>query len=154
MQLKLKIEILTLILSIIAIVVSIVVGVIQHSREKKINNTNLESIYLNDIYKEYLINYIPTSRRFININPTGEVSGAEKLIEVLQDIRRDSVYYLYNDEQFYVELTLQCQKLEDYLTLESAKIFQGEQHIEFYKVIQEELKRIYEIISKKYVGKK
>lgn len=149
-----KIEILTLILSIIAIVISIVVGVIQHSREKKINNTNLESIYLNDIYKEYLLNYIPTSRRFINVNPSGKITGAEKLIEVLQNIRRDSVYYLYNDEQFYEELTSQCQKLEDYLTLESAKIFQGEQQVEFYRVIQEELKEIYGIISKKYIGKK
>lgn len=147
-------DIFTLVLSTIAIVISIIVSVIQHLREKKINSTNLESIYLNDIYKEYLIKQIPTARKIININPSGEISGTNVLIDVLQNLMSDSVYYLYNDEGFYKILIPQCQKLEDYLTLKSDKKILGEEQLEFYNTIQTDLKKIYEIINNRYIGKK
>jgi hypothetical protein len=147
-------EIAALIISIVAVIISIAVGYIQHKREYNINQTNLEAVYFNDIYKEYLIKRIPIARRYIRFDKNGVLKDTNKIIKELNNIRQDSIYYLYNDEKFYNELKKKCQDLEDYLVRNSTNYLLGEEQTEFHNKLQNELKAIYRIINDKFLGKK
>jgi hypothetical protein len=147
-------EIAALIVSIVAVIIALAVGYIQHKREYDINQTNLEAVYFNDIYKEYLIKRIPIARRYIRFDKNGVLKDTNKIRNELNNIRQDSIYYLYNDENFYNELKKKCQDLEDYLVRNSTNSLLGEEQTEFHNKLQNELKDIYRIINDKFLGKK
>ncbi|MGE7753236.1 hypothetical protein [Lysinibacillus fusiformis] len=147
-------EIAALIVSIIAAIIALVVAYIQHIREHSINQTNLEAVYFNEIYKEYLIKRIPSSRKYIHIDMYGVLKDTDKIRNELNNIRQDSLYYLYNDEVFYKELKNKCQNLEDYLISCSANPLVGEEQTDFHNKLQSDLKEIYRIINNKFLGKK
>lgn len=147
-------EIAALIVSIVAAIIALAVAFIQHKREHRINQTNLESVYFNEIYKEYLIKRIPNSRKYIHIDMNGVLKDTDKIRDELNNIRQDSLYYLYNDETFYNELKKKCQNLEDYLVRSSANPLLGEDQTEFHGKLQSELKEIYRTINNKFLGKK
>ncbi|KOP31160.1 hypothetical protein ADM98_01760 [Exiguobacterium sp. BMC-KP] len=140
--------------AIISAAISMYVGIIQHIREKKINQTNLESIYFNDIYKEFLIKKIPEARKYIHVKNDGSVIGIEKMIEELNTIRQDSLYYHYNDSKFFEKLKSDLQDLEDYLINKSNKKLSSEEHSEFYENVKIKLMKIYKTINNKFLGTK
>lgn len=147
-------EIAALIVSIVATIIALAVAYIQHKREHSINQTNLEAVYFNEIYKEYLIKRIPTARKYIYIDKNGILKDTDKIRDELNNIRQDSLYYFYNDEDFYKELKKKCQNLEDYLVESLTNPLVGEEQTEFYSKLQSELKAIYRIINNKFLGKK
>lgn len=147
-------EIAALIVSIVAAIIALAVAYIQHKREFSINQTNLEAVYFNEIYKEYLIKRIPNARKYIHIDMNGVLKDTDKIRDELNNIRQDSLYYFYNDEKFYNKLKLKCQSFEDYLIRSSSTPLVGEEQTEFLNNLQSELKDIYKIINDKFLGKK
>lgn len=143
-----------LVVSIIAVIVALGVAVIQHQREIKINQTNLESIYFNEIYMKYLITKIPNARKYIYIDRDGNLRDTEKIIDELNNMRQDSLYYYYNDVGFYDKLKKTCQDLEDYLINTSTTPLTGEDQTEFFNKLKTKLQDIYLVINNKFLGKK
>ena len=142
------------ILSILAITVSIAVVFIEWIKDSRLNRVNLESEYFRDIYKEHLIYGIPKARGYIKFDVEDRLTGIDNMINELQKIRQDSLYFQYNNKDFYCELKVALQALEDYLVNSGGKVFSGEDQSEFYNNLKEGINKIYRIVSKGYLGKK
>ncbi|OMD87939.1 MULTISPECIES: hypothetical protein [Paenibacillus] len=147
-------DLAALIVSIAAAVIALAVAFIQRRTDHKLNQTNLESVYFNEIYKEYLIKRLPNARKYIYIDTSGMLKDTDKIRDELNNIRQDSLYYFYNDNIFYKKLKTKCQSLEDYLVTSLSNPLVGEEQTEFYNKLQSELKELYRIINNKFLGKK
>lgn len=141
-----------LILSVIAIVVSIGCVIFEYFWTCKINIVNMDSEYVKQIYDEYLIYQIPRARRKIH-HGENEIEGIDEITHILNDIRRDSIFYKYTDNDFYKELCEVLHKTEDYAVKKSGKMTDDE-YVEFTKDLNGQIEDIYRIIHTKYIGKK
>lgn len=141
------------VLSVIAIIVSIIVAIKENRLQTDLNRINLESEYFNDIYKEHLIYKIPKARGYITFDASGKLIGTDKLIEELQQLRQDSLYFHYNKRDFYNKLKEEIQTLEDYLVKSADKQFVGEDYENIFRYITECINVIYKTISDGYLGK-
>ncbi len=142
------------ILSVIALVISIAVAITEYIKDIKINRMNLESEYFKDIYKKHLIYEIPTARGYIKFDSDNRLIDVDKMIDELQALRQDSLYFQYNNLRFYNDLKEKIQELEDYLISCAEKQFIGEEQTQLYNKIQNSINSIYSVISEGYLGKK
>lgn len=141
-----------LILSVLAILISIGSVMFEYFWNQKINKTNLEADFFRDIYGEFLMKTIPEARNVIHYN-NQIVSQTDDLITVLNDIRRSSLFFKYNDKKYYQTLCQKLQLLEDKLVQKTGKMTDDD-YAEFIQEINADIEDIYNIIMKKYVGKK
>lgn len=130
------------------------VAVIEFIKDSKMNQINLESEYFKDIYKDHLVYKIPTARKYIKFSMDNELEGTDKLIEELQQIRQESLYFQYNNAQFYDKLKGVLQNLEDYLVNNAGKKFVGEEQTQVYNYIKNAIDEIYKIISDGFLGRR
>ena len=82
---------LELVLSLIAIIISVCCVVFEYFGSKRINKISLEADLYRDLYRDYLLKRIPEARNVIHYN-NNIVSDTNDLIDVLNDIRRDSIF--------------------------------------------------------------
>lgn len=143
---------LELVLSVLAIIISILSVLFEYFWNQKINRTNLEADFFKDIYGEYLMRKIPEARNVIHYN-NQIVSDTEDLINVLNDIRQASLFFKYKDKDYYKTLCEKLQGLEDKLVKKSGKM-SDDDYAEFIREINQDIEGIYDIIMKKYIGKK
>jgi len=146
-------EVAALVISIIALLVSIVVACIEYFRDFKIAKIGLEFEFYREIYKEHLIYKIPEARNVMWIDEKRYLRDSDKLIEELNRIRRDSLYFMYNNRPFYEELKTQLQKLEDYIIKAGEKELAIDEQATFLNTVQDSLDGIYRVISNAYCGK-
>lgn len=144
---------LELVLSIFAIIISIISVVFEYFWNQKINKTNLEADFFKDIYGDFLMHEIPKARNVIHYN-NQKVSDTDDLIEVLNEIRRSSLFYQYQDHKFYIELCKQLQELENELVSKTDEVLSNNEYSEFIQKINSDIETIYSIIMNKYIGKK
>lgn len=145
-------DLAAIIISVIALIASIIVAVVQYKSNIRINHINLEAIYFNDIYKDYLIKKLPKSRSLLHIDSGGKLLYINDLVIDLQQMRKDSLYYLYKDKAYYTELKKSLQKLEDFLVEQSANTIPHEEYANFHYKIEEDLREIYSLITNKFLG--
>ena len=146
-------EVAALIISILALVLSIVVVIVETVREFKITRIGIEFEFYKEIYKEHLIRKIPEARRVMRFDELHHLRDAQMLIDELNAIRRDSLYFLYNNNKFYTQLKTKLQSLEDYLIETQSKELVADEQTIFWNKVQKDLNGIYETISKAYRGK-
>lgn len=144
---------LELILSILALVISIGSVGFEYFYNQKINRTNLEADFFKDIYGDFLMHKIPKARTVIHYN-NQIISDTDDLIEALNDIRRSSLFYNYQDPKFYKALSKHLQNLEDELVSKTGEILDNNEYLEFIQEINSDIETIYGIIMNKYIGKK
>lgn len=145
-------ELAAFIVSIAAILISVLVAILQGTHDSKINRITLESLYHQEIYKDYLINQIPIARRYLSFGSDGTLRDVDKLCSVLQRMVYDSLYFLYSDRAFYTTLQEKCLELEDYLiTLSQQPLSQPNQEC-VEDEIQSRIKEIYDHIGHKYIN--
>ena len=144
-------DIAALVISIVAIVVSVVIFIIELFTNKRINDINLISSFMNTIYEKHLISNIPNARKMICFSDN-KLSGISNLQHVLNQIRQDSLYFKYSDEQFFNELKKECQELEDYIVENEGKKFEYYEQPNVNKKIEKSIESIYAIINKKYTS--
>lgn len=143
---------LELVLSVLAIIISIGSVIFEYFWNQKINRTNLEADFFKDIYGEYLMKKIPEARNVIHYN-NQIVSDTEDLINILNDIRQSSLFYKYKDKEYYKLLCEKLQGLEDKLVQKTGKMLDDD-YAEFIQEINADIEGIYDVIMKKYIGKK
>lgn len=144
---------LELVLSILAIVISVITAIAEYMWNKSINTTNLEAEFYKDIYFEYLMKKIPQARQEIRYN-NKKIEDIDKFVNVLNDMRRDSLFFRYKDKMFYDVLKKQLQDLEDYVTRESCDELDADEFVTFSNKMSEQIEQIYGSIMKKYRGLK
>lgn len=142
---------LELILSILAILISICTAVGEFIWNKSINTTNLEAEFYKEIYFEYLMKKIPKARQEMRYNDDG-IKDIETLLDTLNTMRQDSLFFKYKDKNFYNGLKEKLQDLEDFLVLNSNKKIDFDDYIVVNNEINKRIEDIYEFIMKKYKG--
>ena len=140
-------------ISFFAILVSVGTVIYQMINDRKLNAINLEAEYFKEIYGKYLLYEIPNARKRLQfINKT--LSGQKNLMGILNEIRHDSIYFLYTDKKFYENIKFLTQDLEDYLANCANISFSLENQEVVFNEIQEKLENIYDTLIKKYHGRK
>ena len=146
-------DVAALVISVLALIFSGVVLIVETIREYKITRMSMEFEFYMEIYKEHLIKKIPEARRVMRFDESHYLKDAQALIDELNAIRRDSLYFMYNNKNFYTQLKTKLQNLEDYLIVTEAKELLADEQTAFWNEVQKGLNGIYETISKAYRGK-
>lgn len=138
------------VISICAAVVALLSAIDAHRQNYKINRINLQSGYLDQIYKEHLIYRIPESRKYIEFLHD-RLSGTDQLVDELNSIRRDSLYFYFNNKKFFDKLKKKLQWLENYLMEREGKFYTPNEQKHIYITIQKRLEDIYACINDLYL---
>ena len=144
-------EIAALIISIISIVASVIMTIWQIIITKHVNRINLNKNEFDLIFNDYLIKEIPQARKFLKFDEKNKITGINHIIETLHNMRKDSLYYNYNDKKFYDELEKKILELEDYLTNNSNTEYEGSRQTNILNHIDELIENIYSIINNKKI---
>ena len=83
-----------LVLSIIAIVISVIAMCSEFFGSQRISRINLEAHFFEEIYNDYLLDKLPSARNKVTYN-NNIVTGTEELVDVLNEIRRKSIFFKY-----------------------------------------------------------
>lgn len=141
-----------LVLSIIAIIISLVAIAFEFFGNQRINRVNLRSTYYEEIYNGFLVTKIPEARNKLIYN-NNRISNTDELIDVLNDMRRKSLFFKYQDEKFYKKICDLLQNLEDKLVTDGDKSLDSDEYCSFTKAVKESIDKIYKTIFDRYTGK-
>lgn len=75
------------------------------------------------------------------------------MIDVLNDMRRKSLFFKYKEEKFYNTLCKKMQDLENELVKKSDLELDSDDYCKFVEYIKKALEEIYDIILCKHTGK-
>lgn len=140
------------ILALIAIVISVISALNQWRHDSKINKINLEADYFKELYMNHLLHLLPKKRAHMRFN--GEkLTDIDPMIDELNSIRMDSLYFLYTDSNFYAKLKNGLRDFEDFLITTSEQPISLDNQPIIWSEVQGKLEDIYDILSDKYYGK-
>ena len=139
-------DIIEIISAVLALIFSIISFFIALNASKKDSINSLQSRYYEKIFDDYLINKLPKARELITFN-NGEMIGAEDLIDELDAMKSSSLYFKYNNAEFYDQLTSAIDNTTKYISesCNSNPIDQDRQS-EIIKKTKELITDIYQII--------
>lgn len=140
------------VISLGAAAIAIISAIVVYRQTERINRINLQSAFFDEIYKEHLIRKIPEARRYIGF-VNGRLIGTDKLVDELNDIRKDSLYFYYNNKIFFQKLKDIMQELENFLIVREGRIVEVDEQVEIVEKIQNDIERIYACINEFYLGK-
>lgn len=143
-------ELAALIVSIISLIGTIGIAIVQYFQNRRISQCSLEEEFFSEIYKDHLVNKLPEARKRMWVDKNKKLNDDTDLIDELNKIRQDSLYFMYNNEQFYNKLKAALQELEDFLINSEEK---SVEESSFFKEVQEKISTIYKIISDAKFGK-
>ena len=146
-------EIIALIISILSLIASITIALFQFFQNRKNNRLSIEAEYFDEIFKEFLLKDLPKNRKIITFGIDYKLKNTSELIESLNNLRHDTLYFQYTDKEFYKQLKDALSDLEDYIIDSQNKEMIGEEQVEFYVTMQERIQIIYKILSLKHFGK-
>lgn len=135
------------IISCVALIISFITPIFNYFMNRRVNDITLESQHLKDIYVEFLTQRIPEARRDIIYTDT-YFQGSYPLQKVLLELLKALSFYKYIDNDFYMDVKIAIQKLEDYIVLNESEIFRNSEIPR--KEIEKDLSDIYNIINTKY----
>ncbi|MDG4984413.1 hypothetical protein OGZ51_09685 [Lactococcus lactis] len=151
MTLDNKLSVAAIIISILAILGSFFTVFWQGRQSANRQKIDLESIFYKDIYWDYLVKKLPESRNFVQHNTVeNRITGTDNIIDELNNIRRDSLFFKFTNENFYEEICEKLQNLEDKYVKADKMIL--EKYDEFNLEVDEMLTEIYDMITSKYTG--
>lgn len=137
-------------LSVAAIIVSILSPLFEYWWNNRLNRVNTATQYFEKIYGKYLFEDLPLAREYIHYDGN-KVTGTDKMIDVLRNMRVKSKYYEYVDAKFYKEFKGELQSLEDSLVMINDNV-SDRAYQEFYNKLDNNISRIYSMTSKKIFG--
>lgn len=135
------------IISCFALIVSFITPIFNYIMNRRVNGIVLESQHLKDIYVEFLTQKIPDARRYIIYTDTC-FQGSYPLQKALIELMKALSFYQYIDEDFYIDIKIAIQKLEDYIVVNESETFKNSEIPK--KEIEKNLSEIYNIINTKY----
>lgn len=141
-------EYVSITLSCIAIVVSVLAIFYQI----KLNNTNLQSIYFEEIFGEYLKFKIPKVMKKLQFNENGKLHyGYREINKVFMAMVRECGYFKYAKNDFYYDLIEKTKALDEYLVdIAGKRITSKEQQKEIKLSVHKDVQSIVKLINKNY----
>lgn len=100
-----------------------------------------------DVYKEYIITEIPNARIYIHYN-NEKLSDIDKLVDVLRNIRKRSLFFRYKDKDFYLKLKRKLLFIEDML-IETEGYLSNDDFCKFESDLDKKISDIYDLILTK-----
>jgi len=146
-------DVAAFVISLLALVLSIIVAIVEAYRDAKNTKISIEFEFYKEIYKEYLVCKIPQARGLMWFDANSQLQDSQALIDELNSMRRDSLYFMYNNKNFYKTLKGNLQELEDYIVKSEGKTMDAQDRAEFETRVQNGLDSVYTTISKGYFGK-
>ena len=140
-------EMASLCLSIIAIVISVLTII----SDVKLNRTNLQAVYFEQIFGVYLKEKIPSAMEKLDFNSNGRLNNRYREINrVFMEMVRECGYFKYAKNDFYYELIKKTQELDEKLVeLAGKRVKKDEQQNEKI-LIHKEVQDIVNLINKNY----
>lgn len=134
---------------------AILVAIYAANTANKSADATIRSANCSMIFDEYLIKKIPQSRTNLDFDGNGYLRNGNKFCDVLSEMNFSALFYKYDDNEFFSELTKQCGNLED-MIVEAGNhpLPLGGEQKNFWKEVQNSLESIYKLIDKKRTGKK
>lgn len=132
---------------------AIVLSLCALKQTSKYNTVNLESNYLDEIYKPYILTLLPEAQNKIGI-VNQRIVGTDDLIDIVNNMRKSSIYYKYQDDGFYNELKDKLENIENLLVESGNMSYSDKSFTEFTSNLHKLIKEIYYMIHQKYIGKK
>lgn len=140
-------DIASLFLSAIAIVIS----VLTIFYEIRLNRTNLQAVYFEQIFGEYLKDKIPCAMDKLDFNSNGKLNNSyRKINTVFMEMIRKCGYFKYAKNDFFYELKIKTQNLEDHLVDLAGKEVPREQQQKEKLLIHKEVQDIVRLINHNY----
>ena len=136
-----------IVLSIIAIAISIYTIY----QTKETHKATLASTFFASIFKEYLLEKFPNGRERICFE-NGRIKGHEILVDDLNKLRRDILYFKYADNDFYLALKKELQDLENYIVEAMNSQHDSTAQIKFLTDVDERMTKIFVRINKRHCG--
>lgn len=143
-------EVASLIISIISLAASCWIGIYGFALTKKINDINLDSQYIFELYKKHMAQNIPKAKALIRFDSESKLCDTEKLQEALIEVWHDFAFCQYIDAYFYKSLKQACQDAEDFLVKKKGLRFEQEDQSAFWNGLNARLKRVYVNVNRKY----
>ncbi len=138
------------IVAIASLGLTFVIFLYQALRERKQSRANLNSEYFRELYSRYLLSEIPQSRTRIVFDKDDKLCGFEDFINLINEMLRESLYYRYVDEEYYLELKTYIQDVEDYILEIANSTIAKELQDNVFSEIEEKLESIYICMTHKY----
>lgn len=138
------------ILAIIAIVISVITAIVTYVKDKRAARKDHELLLFGDLYKDYMVAKFPITRSKLHVSVDGKLTGTEELIECLNGMRKDFLYYKYANNEFFEKIRTDLQHLEDYLIKSEEESLVDEKLKTFENTVEEELLRIYADITEHF----
>lgn len=136
-----------LIISIISAAFSLVSLRIQ----KKLNTTNLQAVFYEDIFKNYLIKDVPNAARLLTYRDGKLDNNYKNLNLVFLKMMDECAYFAYANHDFYDELRIKCTNLDEKLVTEAGTInCDRDKQQKFIYSVNEDIMDIVRFINKNY----
>lgn len=143
-----QLDLIAMITSVLAIIVSVAGIIIQ----KRLNSSNLQAKYFEEIFKDYFLVKIPKYANNLRFNSNGKLNMSYKeLNNVFMEMVRKSAYFAYAKNDFYEELRKQTIQLDEKLILKAGETEQNEyKQKEFIFSVHQDIMKIVKLVNKNY----
>lgn len=143
-----QLDIVAMITSVLAIIISFAGIVIQ----KRLNSSNLQSKYFEEIFKDYFLVKIPKCAKSLSFNSNGKLNASYKeLNNVFMEMVRKSAYFAYAKNDFYEELRKRTIQLDEKLVVKAGETEQDEfKQKEFIFSVHQDIMKIVKLVNKNY----
>lgn len=144
-------ETVALIISIIAVIISVGIPIYEKTIDKRVNDINLNSEYLKEIYILYLTKEIPRSRKIMRFKHN-VLCDTNDFCNTLKSFLCDIQFYMYIDKYFYNRLKQVIQELEDFVMEADGATLNDNEKNDFWDNIDTYLNSIYNLMNQKYIN--
>ena len=144
-------EVAALVISIISIIMTLGISWWQISKNKKLNDINLEAELSKDIIKEFLTNKFPNAISEIHFKKQ-KLTNIAPLQSALNNLRKKMRFFKYCDPSFFEDLKSLLQELEDYIVNNEGRYFSTEDQGEVMNIIRNKMTAIYTLLKSKYIN--
>lgn len=143
---------ISLLLSGTAVVISVTALVLQLLQQRKWNRKNMEADYYKEIFMKYLLKEIPEKQKYISFQGEKLNNGYKKFNVVINNLRRDILYFRYRKPEFYEKLKDNLVAIDEYLVKEygKTKVNYQEQR-QFFNELDEKITQLYNLIMENYM---
>ena len=115
------IDIMALALSCVAILMSI----LELVKNDEINKVNLQSVYYQQIFEDYLLNDIPRKITYIDFDDEGKLNEDYRQLTItLMEMLEKCLYFKFANKKFYDRLKDLISELDDELIIISGKQYE------------------------------
>ena len=144
-------EVAELVISIVSIIMTLCISWWQISKNKKLNDINLEAELSKDIIKESLTNTFPNAISGIHFKKQ-KLTNIAPLQSALNNLRKKMRFFKYCDPNFFDNLKVLLQDLEDYIVNNEGRYFSTEDQGEVINIIRTKMTAIYTLLKSKYIN--